>query len=105
MSCWGLDDLGQVSGVPGVAQAELTGGAFFNCALDEAGAVSCWGDDREQQVSGAPEGGGYMAVDAGYDGSCAIDGFGAVACWGADGDGQVSRAASGAPALSTPMAG
>jgi alpha-tubulin suppressor-like RCC1 family protein len=123
VSCWGLDDYGQLgdgqsgaflwnpsSGppVPGVANAlEITAGIDFTCALVAGGTIRCWGANRSGQhgnLSTAPSGtdsvsgiaGTFLAVGvtAGNGLTCALRGTGTPACRGAGTQGQLGNSSN-----------
>ena len=96
ISCQGVDDSSQVSGLPtsGVFTV-ISVGARHSCAIDDVGDIHCWGSDEYGQVSGKPESGEFIAVDAGARHTCAIDTAGSIHCWGSDEHGQSSPPTEG----------
>ena len=96
VSCQGVDDSTQVSGLPtsGVFTV-ISVGAKHSCAIDESGGVQCWGSDEHGQVSGRPASGEFIAVSAGAKHTCAVDASGSVQCWGADEQGQSTPPSEG----------
>ena len=96
ISCQGVDDSAQVSGLPtsGVFTV-ISVGARHSCAIDDVRDIHCWGSDEYGQVSGKPESGDFIAVDAGARHTCAIDTAGAIHCWGSDEHGQSSPPTEG----------
>jgi alpha-tubulin suppressor-like RCC1 family protein len=64
VSCWGLDNHGQVSHVPSIPTSPLgnpiplenyeqvTTGQLHTCALSDFGRIRCWGNDAYGQTSG-----------------------------------------------------
>ena len=96
ISCQGVDDSAQVTGVPtsGIFAA-ISVGERHSCAIDLDGRVHCWGSDEHGQVSGRPTSGEFIAVGAGARHTCAIDARGSVHCWGSDDHEQSSPPTEG----------
>ena len=116
VSCWGLNDHGQlgdgslfdsllptaVTGLGGAAVA-VASGSSHSCALLASGAVACWGDNTDGQLgtgdltlarSLTPVpvvglGGSVATIAAGVAHTCVTLSFGAVQCWGDNADGQL----------------
>ena len=96
ISCQGVDDSAQVSGIPTSGGfTVISVGAEHSCAIGESGGVQCWGSDEYGQVSGRPTSGEFIAVGAGARHTCAIDASGSVRCWGSDEHGQSSPPSEG----------
>lgn len=113
VSCWGVNEAGQVGDATttprhaprfvalGAAALAVAAGGSHACAVLQSGAVLCWGSNAEGQVTGtatvlpelspvpAPVTSGALAVAAGAAHTCARLGTGAVVCWGANGAGQL----------------
>jgi alpha-tubulin suppressor-like RCC1 family protein len=112
--CWGLNTSGQVGtgaadqlylkpAAAGDASnwAQVSAGAAFTCALDEAKKIACWGTNTLGQLadgtvtgksSPTPITGGitdWIALDAGSNHACAIRESGALYCWGSNNRGQL----------------
>ncbi|MBI3541694.1 MAG: hypothetical protein HY075_00245 [Deltaproteobacteria bacterium] len=100
LSCWGLDDEGQVSGAPaGIKDVKaVAAGYTHGCALTEDSEVLCWGAADKPWSKNGPDGTGdgpyrAKAIAAGRWHTCAINLSGRVDCWGDDRFGQRSGAA------------
>lgn len=123
VSCWGLDDRGQlgrglltgVASIPaniddGVlgdqpsAVRAVTVGDRFACAVTMTGEVWCWGaNDRAQLGGGVGEDAsspsqiaalsGITRLSAGASHACAVDGDSHASCWGDNGTQQSAGAA------------
>ena len=115
--CWGDDDfeqLGteavqdastpiQVEAPADVIFTSIEAGYFYNCAIDNQGAVWCWGSNAFGQLgNGAtdetrptpievemPNGVEFVQLSLGWSHTCAIDTEGAVWCWGMNEHGQL----------------
>ncbi len=114
VQCWGDNSLGQlgdgstlsrstaapVTGLPGRSIA-VAAGAFFTCALDDAGAVWCWGRNASGELGTAsnmnystPAAVRYLdtavvAIVGGDEHTCALTTAGGVQCWGGNASGQL----------------
>jgi Regulator of chromosome condensation (RCC1) repeat len=122
VSCWGLNDLGQVGdgstidrstpvGVAGLAAgvASVDAGTKFTCAVTTGGAAKCWGSnglgylgdgttsDSSTPVDVAGLGSGVASIAAGTLHACAVMIAGGVKCWGWDGYGQLGDGTPGGP--------
>ncbi|TNF24043.1 MAG: hypothetical protein EP329_25995 [Deltaproteobacteria bacterium] len=119
--CWGANDRGQVTGVPGddvlapTLVSEVSGvqgmaaGGGHTCALLSNGRVMCWGDDTSGQLGGdgAPSPvvisglNGIRKVSAGERHTCAIRFTGDLYCWGDNTAGELG-VGSGLTSFATP---
>lgn len=105
VTCWGLNDRGQLGNgttdetltptlVEGISDAkEIALGAEHSCALHESGEVSCWGNNASGQlgdgtnesttapvkVSGLSN---ATALISGSNHACALTGDETIVCWG-----------------------
>lgn len=120
VSCWGLNDYGQLrigdstdrfrpTRVDGITDATLrTAGDFHTCAVSaQDRSVWCWGMNISGQVGGEPSDEPVVAprqvdgltdvvsVDAGFGHTCAVAESGTVSCWGGDVGSQSGGAATG----------
>jgi alpha-tubulin suppressor-like RCC1 family protein len=119
VSCWGLDDSGQLGdgsliktphpvGVTGLGAGvvALAAGGVHNCAVTSIGAVQCWGSNSQGQLGNGTKvdssipvdvtglGSGFVAVSASGGHSCALSSAGAVKCWGSGTAGQLGNGIS-----------
>jgi hypothetical protein len=83
--CWGLNDYGQTSPLPGT-YSSVSAGGFHSCGVVLNGSVQCWGDDSFKQSTPPP--GTFSSVSAGGYHSCGVQTDGALWCWGDNYDGQ-----------------
>jgi len=87
VSCWGHNDVGQIS-VPTLSNPhQVASGYKHSCAIDDTGVV-CWGDNGTSQLN-VPTLSNPIQIDAGYWHTCVIDDSGVV-CWGNNGWGQTT---------------
>ena len=118
-SCWGSDNEGEVgfasqnaaTNTPGPVSTmtgftKVVAGAFFTCAIRDAGDVYCFGDDHEGALGlGDTYGhdtplqvdlGGAHAIDLTGGGvhACAILATGMVKCWGRGSNGELGNGTS-----------
>jgi alpha-tubulin suppressor-like RCC1 family protein len=101
LSCWGLDNWGQVTGADANAVVELppvtvpvqryasgvtavAAGHYHTCAVVND-AVECWGWNDEHQTEPPAGLTGVTALAAGFYHTCAIAAGGTVRCWGGTG--------------------
>jgi alpha-tubulin suppressor-like RCC1 family protein len=111
VSCWGLNDSGQLgnggfqsgftpspSALPSSVVA-LGGGLSHTCAILAGGSVVCWGDGIEGQLGNSGFGNqplpvaalgvaGAVEISSGGEFTCARLVNGGIRCWGYNGDGE-----------------
>jgi len=103
LACWGIDESGQVSGMPpapaGRQFTQVSAGLVHTCALLDDGSIQCWGSNTYGQlnVAALPSGTKYTQVsvstfEADFNGfhTCALRSDGMVACWGQNKSGQLN---------------
>jgi alpha-tubulin suppressor-like RCC1 family protein len=90
-----------MSALPGVTWADVSGGREHTCGLTTDGVAYCWGNDASGElgngavtgvqespspvdVSGLPAGTRWARVDAAGNHTCALTTAGAAYCWGGD---------------------
>jgi len=124
VSCWGLNDNGQLGDgtttdqntptqtsnhVTGRTAVAISSGTFHACAILDDGNVSCWGDngygqlgdgtttDRNTptQTSSFGIGRTAVAISTGVRHTCAILDDGSVSCWGNNALGQLGDGTGG----------
>ena len=91
VQCWGLDNNGQSSGVPGRLKAiNVSAGRFHTCVLKTDGFAECWGRSDSGQLS-APENVSFTDITTGQWHSCGIRAEDKeVDCWGAGNHNQTT---------------
>ena len=114
VACWGLDQSGQLNGIPGSRSAmprtsgaistpslSIAAGGYHSCSA-ASGIVQCWGANNAGQIgNGATAAGAGVTrvpglsavtmVTAGAYHTCAVDAPNTVSCWGSNDHGQVGR--------------
>jgi alpha-tubulin suppressor-like RCC1 family protein len=128
VSCWGLNDNGQlgdgtttqrltpttVAGLTNVA--DISAGGRHTCAAKQDGTVSCWGDNflgqlgdgtgTEQHTPTAVPGlTDVTAINTGANHTCALKRDRTVSCWGFNYNGQVGDGTTTQRYLPKPVAG
>ena len=126
--CWGNDDTGAVSGVPGTLLGnvwearvveglpddliDLATGDTHACAVEASGSVWCWGRNDSGKNGGIGEalmrvngGDDAVQVAAGSVHTCARRRTGHVVCWGTNDAGQLGTGAQSGATPPTEVAG
>ncbi len=80
--CWGADDRGQTSNVPGDSFNQISSGDKFSCGLLKSQEIKCWGNNRDQELESPT--GRFTDLSLGYEHGCAITDGGSIQCWGDD---------------------
>lgn len=91
--CWGLNDKGQSTPIPG-SYTQISAGGNTTCGMQSDGDLVCWGDNASGQAAVPP--GTYTQVSVGSLHTCAIKTDGTLACWGSNALGQLNGIPSGA---------
>ena len=108
--CWGKNDVTGTLGASDTSTYPLTrmgsdsdwvaaaASWHTSCALKSSGDLYCWGANDFGQLGvdhtiGSPAmqraGGGYAAIDLGFEYACALESSGAMRCWGRNLEGQL----------------
>jgi len=129
VSCWGLNDLGQVGAGPGadpevvevtptsiMAPREIAAGSHTCAITFGSGRLSCWGPNDKGQLGTTPDQishplpepepamNDWRAISAGPEHTCGIRGTSnSVYCWGSDRSGQLGHDMGPGPALVSNM--
>jgi PKD repeat protein len=87
VSCWGLNDHGQLA-VPAGVYSQVSAGGAHACAVKSDGGLACWGKNDAGQA--VPPSGSFIGVRSGGNHSCALRSDRQVACWGLNIGGQAT---------------
>jgi alpha-tubulin suppressor-like RCC1 family protein len=98
ITCWGLNDVGQVGGTGGSATththdgpySDVAAGLGHTCAIPDSGVMNCWGNASGGYYESLLPSGKFSQVSAGFWHTCAISDAGTLTCWGYNVHGQVT---------------